>query len=715
MKKVEWITVSDAKSFLDLIELNSVGLEKVKELYKCGKYDEAVEEYYIFAAEKFKGLTADLKEETTQEDIKDADMLLENKIRLIGYDYISAGDPIDWTFYPYGDKQWQSHLGYMYFPKALLLAYRETKDKKYIDKWNAIHMEFVKNHPYGNDGLFYSKRVPMYKNEYLPVCGGEGFCHDYLGGSWISLATSRIERWIDGLVFTAKNDMLDISVLCNLTASVILEHLPVMINNPRKGTPNQFIHVSNLLINIGISFWETKYAPAAYLLGMERLEEALGQYCILPDGTDLEQCSGYNSGLVDAFYKTYTNNGLKNNKRIEKLYKLVEKRCLYLSLIKDPLGLTPAMSKRQNKPENNKMEDVLKYSEMYPKSELLKKIYNAVINRSADKDMVLSVDFPYGGYSVMRDGWERNAYYLFMKYSRYAPGHKHEDSNSIVLTALGRRLLIDSGNYNYANDDESKIINDYMHSSSAHSTMDIDGLSQARGRMEHGMKLDERNPEATTNEIEYEKYLKIRKLHETECDGRRIHNDHFEMVEGVYEDGYFNKSTSEEFLEGKHVRRVIFVKGCGYVIDDIISADDRKEHEFFQHWNLAEEFAPEDVDICDNSITTHSKEGANIAIMNFSEEELSYKTAYGSMNPIGGWCATEYGHMIPSMNITACAKAKEKCRIISFVYPFEGEKCDINKRESEGLIEISVPQGSLEIKISDNGGIVSFDGNSFEF
>ncbi len=713
MEKIKWTVVNSSKDFLDIIELNSVGLEKVKNLYGQGEYDKGVYEYFEFCKEKFKNSTNTIESSDDKEILKNADMLMENKIKLLGYDYMDVGNPINWDFCPENDKQWQNHLGYMYFPKDLLIAYLKTNDRKYLHKWNEIHMDFLQNHQFGVNSLFYSKRLPMYKNEYLPVCGGEGFCIDYIGGSWISLATCRVEQWIKGLTFLSQHDALDISVLCNMTASAILQHLPVLLNNPRKGTPNQFIHTSNILINISVAFWEAKMAPAAYLVGMQRLEQAIEEFSLLPDGTDLEQCIGYNCGLVNTFYDIYNNKELKGNKRLEKLYEKIMKRCEYLCLVKDPLGYAPAMSKRQNNDLDNTCEDIAKYMKIYPQSEIIKNIYNALVEHKISNDIKLSVDFPYGGYSILRDGWDKKDRYLFMKYSRHSQGHKHEDTNSVVLTALGRRLLIDSGNYNYSNDEASAKINRYMQSSLSHNTMDVDGLSQSRIKMDKGTKVDERYPDSTTNEIEYNKYLDRKYIHTNKCSGRRIHKDNFEMVEGIYEDGYSDFGRYNEFLEGKHIRRVIFIKHFGYIVDDNLWISDTKEHDFHLRWNLSKDFVPDDVVFEKNGFKTVKDCGANIYVLNFSDKKLSYRMHYGEEAPIRGWCSTGYGKMAKSPDIDVIAKCISPIRIVSFLYPFEKENITIENDRLDFKVTTSL--GTVSYKSTSEGGTVYFKNDKFEY
>lgn len=714
MKKVEWIAVSNAKEFLNIIDLNSVGLEKAKALYNNGDYDKAVEAYYDFSIEKFKKIKNHLDdEEATEKDMLDADMLLQNKVSLLRSDYFDVGDPIDWDFYPYDDKQWQNHLCYMYFPLSLLKAYKKTGDKKYAEKWNDIHLQFIKNHPLGTTTLTYSKRVPMYKNEYLPVCGGEGFTPGYIGGSWISLASSRLGKWMAGLVFMAHRNILDISTLCNMVASIMLEHLPVIINNPRKGTPNQFSHAASQLISISVNFWEAKMAPAAYIAGINYLEESICKTSLLPDGTDLEQSFGYNAGVLESFYENiYSNDELRGNRRIENIYNQLAKRAEFLALLVSPLKQIPPIAKSQNDNSPATITTLKNLIKRYPQSKIVNDVYSAVVEDKVPNGIPLSVDFPYGGYSIMRDGWKKDSMYMLMKYSRYSRGHKHEDANSIVLTALGRNLLIDTGNYNYSDDTKSKVMNDYMFSSVSHNTMDVDGLSQIRCMMGKDEKVDERYID-TTNDIEYEKYMGIGTLHETECEGRRVHQKQFEMIEGIYDDGYSVYASNEAVLGGKHTRRVIFIKNVGFVVDDVLSMDDNNTHSFSQHWNLSLDFSDEDVTLLDNGFVTTKKDGANLRLVNFCNNSLCYKKYYGNDTPKRGYIATGYGKATEGVDIDVIIENKKEVRIITLLYPFIDEDIKI---ESDGInFSAKTGKGDICFRATADGGVIEFNGEKFEY
>ena len=672
MAQIRWIAVDSAKEFLKLIDLHSTGMEKAQEFFLAGNYDDAVEAVAEIYRERLKHISGEWNQ-SPEDYVKRADEILENRITLLGMEPDCPGDPIDWVYYSKGDKQWQSHLGYMYFTENLLLAYEATGEQKYIDKWNKIHMEFLRDHPWGTPDIPYSKKLPMYKNEYLPVMGGEGFCPDYLGGSWISLAcASRTGTWLNELSFLAKHGKLETEVLCNMVASLMTDHFSVLLNAPRKGTPNQFMHTSASMLELGVHFWEFKNAPAAYLVGMDRLEEAFAK-CVYDDGTDIEQSFNYNTGLPREFHKIYTGLGVTDNARINRLLEKIQKRCEYLAQILDGEASYPSVAKSHH--GGSFVSKLRDYCEMYPQLDLslVKKIADALENQQDDPTLPRYADFPYGGYSVVRDDWSPMTRYLLFKYSRWSPGHKHEDANSLVLSAFGREMLIDSGNFNYSSDEESERRHTYFYSSCAHNTLDVDGKAQRRMSMEGSLKVDERHPESTTNAIEYEKLDAVLQLHKIECPGTRYHSDHFDLIESVYSDGYQTRVSSNEFtgevLSGKHNRQILFVRECAYIVIDRVEIPDEAEHTFTQYWNYSHTYRPEHFMLDKNYVATQDPNGANLSLWTLGDSPAKISTLYGEDEPFRGWHATGYGEMEPAMDVHIQWQGKGKQTRVTVLFP----------------------------------------------
>ena len=205
----------------------------------------------------------------------------------------------------------------------------------------------------------------------------------------------------------------------------------------------------------------------------------------------------------------------------------------------------------------------------------------------------------------------------------------------------------------------------------------------------------------------------IRTLHETECAGRRIHQNQFEMIEGVYGDGYSVYGSNEAVLGGKHTRRVIFIKNVGFVVDDVLSMDDNDTHTFSQHWNLSLDFSNEDVSMLDDGFVTTKKDGANLRLINFCNNSLSYKKYSGSDTPKRGYIATAYGKATKGVDIDVIVENKKEVRIITLLYPFIDE--DI-KTECDGInFSAKTSKGDICFKATADGGIIKYNGEKFEY
>ncbi|WP_135549455.1 heparinase II/III family protein [Paenibacillus cymbidii] len=124
-------------AFMGLIDLTSAGLEEVNMLARRKQWKEAMAAYVAILGRRLKQTRLTPLPDNPRYR-EDAELLLDNRISLLNSPLVAIGDPIDWLLAPGGDKQWQSHLGYMYFPNCLVQAYQATGETRYRDKWLAI-------------------------------------------------------------------------------------------------------------------------------------------------------------------------------------------------------------------------------------------------------------------------------------------------------------------------------------------------------------------------------------------------------------------------------------------------------------------------------------------------------------------------------------------------------------------------------------------------
>ena len=86
----------------------------------------------------------------------------------------------------------------------------------------------------------------------------------------------------------------------------------------------------------------------------------------------------------------------------------------------------------------------------------------------------LSCVFPYAGAVVFRSSWATNAVWGYMDCSPFGRGHQHEDKLNVLISAYGRNMVVEPGNYAYDTSEMRK----YVVSTRAHNTILVDGREQ---------------------------------------------------------------------------------------------------------------------------------------------------------------------------------------------------------------------------------------------
>ncbi len=682
-----------ARRLVDSINIYAMGLETVRDYALAGETVKAAQTYLKVLFERLSEPEL-LQARDEKKSLEQAKLLLDNKLSLLGTEPQDLGHPIDWMTYPDGDTQWQMHLTYMYFTEWLIRAWQLTGEACYAACWQRIVGEFLDNHPWTDTRLRHSPARPMYESEYLPVTGGEGFCGGDIVGSWLSLSCAdRSMRLVREAGALYRAQLMDDELAARILLSSMGDHLSVMLANPRRGTPNQFLSISMALIDLGVSLWEFKMAGAAYLVGMQRLEEAVN-ICIYPDGSDQEQSFNYNFVILNLLKAFFAREELQKNRRLTVLREKMAARCDFLAAMMTPTRHMPDVAKTH---ANGSIVPVLSRVCEAWKGPLCSDILAAC--RGEKRDLPMTLHYPYGGYSVLRGGWTDEATYLFMKYSRFSPGHKHDDALEIVLTALGRDLLVDPGHYNYSGSPESMRWNNYFSSAMAHNVMTLDGLNQNRMALEKDDKLDERLTAQAVNEAEYEKMAARRVLHEAPCPGRRTQNGDILLTQGFYEDGYEDKPALYE-------RQSYLIGGRACVIVDRMDAFEG-EHDYELNWHLSKDFARENIVLEENGLTA-MKDGTGFKLMLLTGADKTV-CHYGEEEPPRGWYVLDYGEKTPAAYIIQKRHGGAQHCAVTLLAPVrEGEDVKVSRNEDAWRVTLS---GGMTfcVRLSEAGCTVTTD------
>jgi uncharacterized heparinase superfamily protein len=244
--------------------------------------------------------------------------------------------------------------------------------------------------------------------------------------------------------------------------------------------------------------------------------------------------------------------------------------------------------------------------------------------------------FPSGGYAVMRSGWDREAHQVVVDVGPLgcpvSGGHGHADLLSVQCTIFGEPCLVDAGTYSYAADSQWR---DYFRSTAAHSTIVIDGKSQAEPAGPFGWK---RQPRA-----------RLREWHST---------PEFDFLDADH-DGYL--SLADPVL---HRRRVIFVKpGFWIIVDDLSGAARHQVDLMFQ-------FAPIAVTLGAHSwARAETPKGRVLWVSPFPSATVQPELTCGATAPIRGWVSREYGQRQPAPVLMYSFAVALPWRIVTLLLP----------------------------------------------
>ncbi len=185
----------------------------------------------------------------------------------------------------------------------------------------------------------------------------------------------------------------------------------------------------------------------------------------------------------------------------------------------------------------------------------------ATEGREGQPPAYTSVALPYSGLAFMRTGWGKEDLWCFMDAGDFGRGHQHEDKLNILLSAYGKNLLLDAGNYAYDDSPMRRFVLDTR----SHNCALVDDLGQnRRGRFRW-------------SDEPLDRYAGMKWSFSPAAD----------LAEGVYHQGY-----GPDFLPVTHKRKVILFKE-GLVgsqpfvlVIDRFESEDGLEHTYTPSYQL---------------------------------------------------------------------------------------------------------------------------------
>ena len=451
------------------------------------------------------------------------------------------------------------------------------------------------------------------------------------------------------------------------------------------------------LLLMAMFYDEFKIAPDLFREGLRRNIEDNVVTQNLRDGTENQQCPWYNSNYLDVYAALRlldARKGLQSYRELPWISDLKEsvewkneirthlgEHLNYFIRIRTPQGEYPIPIRGGDKRSATGIP-AGEYYDMSPETynnPINKQIYSAMTNPGAgvrpegyDSDW-----FPYGGYNVVREGWEKESGYgaLFCSPQPGAYGgfRSRSNNNSFGLAAFGQDLLVDDS------------IGHYMYPGSP---ILVDGKNQFF--------------HAGIYKVEDPARHKVYQVSAwtTPSPWRWHASGQFNLMEGIYAGPYSapdvksavagkygldessESSKKDDNLQRdvKHQRLVHYVREAKlWIITDRMLTE--KEHQYEQVWRLAMKpcaipaFNEADikVDAVTKTISTRSKaatEGskepgakADLTLVQFCSQPLTYKTKTVIKDPKNHYQSSS------RMDVSATWKGVGNQQVVTVAYP----------------------------------------------
>jgi uncharacterized heparinase superfamily protein len=247
-----------------------------------------------------------------------------------------------------------------------------------------------------------------------------------------------------------------------------------------------------------------------------------------------------------------------------------------------------------------------------------------------------STVLPRGGYAVMRSGWNADAHQLIFDVGPLgcpvSGAHGHADLLSVQCVAFGEPFIVDPGTYCYTPD---PMWRDHFRSTTAHSTVVVDGQAQADPSGPFSWRL---RPAAQLSAWES--------------------NASYDYVDALHD--AYNRMAHPV----RHRRRVLFLKSDGWVVIDDLATDG--EHMF----EVRFQFSPRVVTLTANGwARAQGSGGRGLWVYSASSTPLASEVREGQHDPIDGWVSTAYGVRHPAPALVSRGVLRHNLRVVTVLLP----------------------------------------------
>ncbi len=453
---------------------------------------------------------------------KKIDNILLNRFEF-NHESYCLPEAFDWSDNPSPDIEWLIMFNKFYYSVGLGMAFHETKDPRYLQKWIDLTASWINTVSLG----FLSSDV----------------------------AGRRIQNWIYAhYYFVTLNPTLQLPPIFYMQFLKSLNDQVMYLADHLTPSRNHRTLELYAILLAAIVFPELNRADMLLAFAKQELLKNI-QTDILTDGVHCELSTDYHHIVLKNYLNIRKLASLNQIVMPEEMDQQILKALGFSLYVHKPDGFIPSLSDG----DVGSFLDLLKEGyELYGSEEML---YVASKGQLGHPPSERSKMFSESGYVVLRSGWgngneayEDDRYLVFDCGPLGAGNHGHLDCLSFEMAAYGQSLIVDPGRYTY---DESGEINWRV---------------RFRGTAYHNTVLVDQK-----NQTHYAFHKKKFKIKGTEPDHEIktfISGEGFDFIHGI--------ARSHEY-DAVHERKIFFACSEYWILSDLLRAEQAHDYDRLFH------------------------------------------------------------------------------------------------------------------------------------
>ena len=386
--------------------------------------------------------------------------LLDGHMQLGKFEPVPV-DGRDWSLNPFADRNWLWRYHQLEFTRDLLRASAESEDAAYDEAALAWAESWI------GANLHSIPESPM---------------------AWHDHATALRLHYL--LIIWYKFRKGGRSEDCNGLELALVAHCRLLCEDDFYSTrTNHGFDQMYILLLAGSVLTHFEESSKWIDIATRRLVDEI-QFAFSKNGIHVENSPAYHQSMLVRVMRARDAFGCLGIEVELNFYRLIENGIKFLAWITHPDGTIPLIGDTTVTPVIGYLSDL----HDSPASELLR------CSASGGEEGIVPQDnhafFTEDGWVVfrshIRDGADfKDSIHLIMKSAFFSTYHRHDDDTSIVLKAFGSDWLLDSGMYNYHEEDQKRL---FVRSVYGHNLMVLEGISThrdvERGRQSTKMWID---------------------------------------------------------------------------------------------------------------------------------------------------------------------------------------------------------------------------------